>query len=880
MYWRWKCWPADPKLLILRGVGLADPATTGGLHQKVSDNPPLTAQWPHKKVWLATNGHWAYYDDLSVEQFVQGYLEIILPTIPIEPATAVARDHLLYLQTMMRDTASSPWHLVRSTHKQILLMVEHKQLKWEDTTNRNSIRTAQLLLAKEEALQDKFLGLPDKQVSAKPVKRKPVKEEVGKTCPAFQTGACAHPKSHNLDGTNLLHVCSYCYKHGGHRFSHQETSCQRKVKKSSWTSHHLRDSHSIVRSRSSNPSDDLALSDLSTAPDTPSTFTSSEPVVTAASNPTSAPSSPQDHHGPMGPPPPYALCGSPSDLQHPWQHNPWLPAPMNFKASEILPPPASCSPIPAPDPWTTPLQDHHPDSELYWCPWLDSELIIPDHPRPHMDTCALPPHPHCPGPLLDFAEPPVTRPAAAQALQASSPQLALIYKAVKSLGLPKYRWARQPIPHNINIPAWRQRSHLFNDPSLIEMLEFGFPIGYTASHPLAPYTGNHPSATQYLQDIQKELHHSVILGPFSTHPFNWPRSNPMMTRPKKDSLDRRVIVDLSMPQGASVNSGIPKTSLDGAPFKLRLPNPVILAHKILQYGSVCLLYKVDLSRAYRQLQTDPLDWPFLMLHWEDQFYLDISIPIGLRHGASACQRTTEAVSAIAREEIGAHRHHLPQPSRQSRPQLAHPVPGPVEWDHPHQAFRSPARHPCGLMLAGRWRPLLRIGVLQAPLPRLPPGPRPLHLQPGMLEPPCCRTALASCPPRLYSPHLLWQLGHSCLHQLSQSHGPHHQRLPPGALVDRSYARRPARSQAQARGQDASSWHPLQGSPLSSHSPQVWTFRPGSPRARSPATPHSPPSPISFQRPTSHFFVCFTLSLIHVLYHWRLSSRGPKGSSPS
>ena len=127
----------------------------------------------------------------------------------------------------------------------------------------------------------------------------------------------------------------------------------------------------------------------------------------------------------------------------------------------------------------------------------------------------------------------------------------------------------------------------------------------------------------------------------------------MMTRPQKGSTARRVIVDLSMPQGASVNSGIPKNSLDGDPFKLRLPNPATLADKILQYGKGCLLYKVDLSRAYRQLRTDPLDWPFLMLHWEDQFYLDISIPFGLRHGASACQKTTEAVSAIAKEEVGA-----------------------------------------------------------------------------------------------------------------------------------------------------------------------------------------------------------------------------------
>ena len=108
-----------------------------------------------------------------------------------------------------------------------------------------------------------------------------------------------------------------------------------------------------------------------------------------------------------------------------------------------------------------------------------------------------------------------------------------------------------------------------------------------------------------------------------------------------------------MPQGASVNSGIPRNALDGAPFKLRLPNPATLAAKILEYGHGCLHYKVDLSRACRQLRTDPLDWHFLMLQWEEQHFVDISIPFGLRHGASACQRTTEAISAIAKEEVGA-----------------------------------------------------------------------------------------------------------------------------------------------------------------------------------------------------------------------------------
>ena len=108
-----------------------------------------------------------------------------------------------------------------------------------------------------------------------------------------------------------------------------------------------------------------------------------------------------------------------------------------------------------------------------------------------------------------------------------------------------------------------------------------------------------------------------------------------------------------MPQEWSVNSGIRKTSLKDAPFKLRLPNPVTLAQKILKYGKGCLLYKADLIRAYRQFRTNPPDWPLFLLHWEDQFFLDISIPFSVRRGSSACQRTTEAISAIAKEEVGA-----------------------------------------------------------------------------------------------------------------------------------------------------------------------------------------------------------------------------------
>ena len=93
-------------------------------------------------------------------------------------------------------------------------------------------------------------------------------------------------------------------------------------------------------------------------------------------------------------------------------------------------------------------------------------------------------------------------------------------------------------------------------------------------------------------------------------------------------------------------------------------------------------------------------------------------------------------------------HHLPQPSCQSRSSLVHLLLGPVQWSHPRETFHCPTCDPYRLLLTGRWRPVLRPGVLQAPLPGPHTGPQPLHLQPRVLEPPHRHPPLAPCPRRL------------------------------------------------------------------------------------------------------------------------------------
>ena len=154
---------------------------------------------------------------------------------------------------------------------------------------------------------------------------------------------------------------------------------------------------------------------------------------------------------------------------------------------------------------------------------------------------------------------------------------------------------------------------------------------------------NHSSATNFPQHVDKfirtELEHQAIMGSFEHSPFSpWYRTNPLMTRPKRDSQDRRVILDLSYPEGASVNAQIPCQSLLNATFKLRLPTPKQLADRIMTLGPGCHLFKIDHSRAYRQLRSDPRDWPFLGISWVGGQYVDAGTG---PQPAKACQKPSQ-----------------------------------------------------------------------------------------------------------------------------------------------------------------------------------------------------------------------------------------------
>ena len=96
--------------------------------------------------------------------------------------------------------------------------------------------------------------------------------------------------------------------------------------------------------------------------------------------------------------------------------------------------------------------------------------------------------------------------------------------------------------------------------------------------------------------------------------------------PKKYQKGKwRLILDLSHPQGWSVNDGI-------APELCSLSYASVdqAAEQILTLGKGTLLAKVDLENAYRMIPVHPDDRPLLGMKWNKEIWVDTALPFGLR----------------------------------------------------------------------------------------------------------------------------------------------------------------------------------------------------------------------------------------------------------
>ena len=146
-----------------------------------------------------------------------------------------------------------------------------------------------------------------------------------------------------------------------------------------------------------------------------------------------------------------------------------------------------------------------------------------------------------------------------------------------------------------------------------------------------------------------EIEYGAIFGPFDKHPFPC-HVSPFLTREKPNSVNRRVTLDLSFPVGQSVNDWVSKVKYLNTYFELNYPSFDSIVDSLKNIGPNALLYKVNISRAFRHIRINPGDLDLLGLKHE-QLFIDRTLPFGFRHGSVFFQHCTDAVQFIMKNKL-------------------------------------------------------------------------------------------------------------------------------------------------------------------------------------------------------------------------------------
>ena len=190
--------------------------------------------------------------------------------------------------------------------------------------------------------------------------------------------------------------------------------------------------------------------------------------------------------------------------------------------------------------------------------------------------------------------------------------------------------------------------------------QFGFRIGFNHhSVTLQSANRNHPSSMQdqsiISQHISNEIAIGRMVGPINTQWKQFIHTSPIALIPKPHQVGKwRLITDLSFPANHSINDGI-NEELCSLQYS-SVDNAVSI---IQMLGHSTLLIKIDLKDAYRMVPIHPVDQPLLGISWQDNIYIDRSLPFGLRSAPKVFSAVADAIAWVIHSK-GVHQqlHYL------------------------------------------------------------------------------------------------------------------------------------------------------------------------------------------------------------------------------
>ena len=186
---------------------------------------------------------------------------------------------------------------------------------------------------------------------------------------------------------------------------------------------------------------------------------------------------------------------------------------------------------------------------------------------------------------------------------------------------------------------------------LLEGFTQGFRIHFEGDRELVYDMDNHMgSGTQdsesiMWEKIMKEVRLGRVAGPFEEPPLPNFRVSPLGVVPKGDS-DFRMIFDLSLPKGVSVNDGIPKEAKT-----VQYTDYLTLVRAVDILGQGTYMAKTDLKSAFRQIPIHPDDRHLLGMRVKGFYFVDKVLPFGLATSCRIFESFTSVLNLIMQARI-------------------------------------------------------------------------------------------------------------------------------------------------------------------------------------------------------------------------------------
>ena len=122
--------------------------------------------------------------------------------------------------------------------------------------------------------------------------------------------------------------------------------------------------------------------------------------------------------------------------------------------------------------------------------------------------------------------------------------------------------------------------------------------------------------------MDNKLAKQRIIGPFTQAEVEGVQVSRFGVIPKRHQPGKwQLILDLSTPEGMSVNDGIDKDLCS-----LQYESVDDAARILMGIGKGAQLAKIDIAHAYRNVPVHPADTYLLGMQWNDKIYIDTALP--------------------------------------------------------------------------------------------------------------------------------------------------------------------------------------------------------------------------------------------------------------